>query len=104
MSSSLRCAWSPPNYRFLTARVETSGLLSEEILWRKRSVVHFKRHKYIISNLFYKQTHCMRAGIDTKGRQINKLHDRIDTKVRQTDLDQQARHLLEIFVRTLKPL
>ena len=46
----------------------------------------------------------MRAGIDTKGRQINKLHDRIDTKVRQTDLDQQARHLLEIFVRTLKPL
>ena len=35
VSSPLRCAWSPPNYRFLTAgiecwSVETSQLLSEE--------------------------------------------------------------------------
>ena len=49
------------------------------LLWRQRSVVDIKRHKYSKSNLFYKQTHCMRAVIDTKGRQTNTLHDRIDT-------------------------
>ena len=32
------------------------------LLWSQRSVVDIKRHKYIISNLFYKQTHCTRAG------------------------------------------
>ena len=32
-----------------------------------------------------------------EGRQTNTLQDRIDTKVRQTDFDQQARHLLVIF-------
>ena len=52
------CAWSPPNHRL--------------------SLSDIKRHKYIKSK-FYKQTHCMRAVIDTKGRQTNTLHDRIDT-------------------------
>ena len=66
-------------------------------LWSQRLVVDIKRLKYIISNLFYKQTHRTSAGIDTKGRQTNTLHDRIDTKVRQGDLGQQARHLLVIF-------
>ena len=39
----------------------------------------------------------MRTGINTKGRQTNTLYNRIDTNVWQTDLDQQARHLLVIF-------
>ena len=39
----------------------------------------------------------MRTVIDTKGRQTNKLNDRINTKVSHTDFDQQARHLLVIF-------
>ena len=47
-------------------------------------------NNYIISNLFYKQTHCTKAGINTNGRQINTLCDRIDKKVRQTELDQKA--------------
>ena len=66
-------------------------------LWSQRLVVDIKRLKYIISNLFYQQTHCTSVGIDTNGRQTNSLHDRIDTKVRQGDLGQQARHLLVIF-------
>ena len=61
------------------------------------SIVEPKVSCLFFSNLSYKQTHCTRAGIDTKGRQTNTLHDGIDTKVRQTDLDQQARHLLVIF-------
>ena len=47
--------------------------------------------------MFYKPTHCTRTGINTKGRQTYTLYNRIDTNVWQTDLDQQARHLLVIF-------
>ena len=105
VSNPLRCAWSPPNHHFLTARVEcwsveTSRLLSEEISFDCGA-----KCQHIISNLFYKQTHCTRPGIDTKGRQTNTLHDRIDTKVKQTYLDQQVRHLIlrcqELFLLEL---
>ena len=78
--------------RALTARVEcwsaeTSRLLSEEICNNNLNI--------LFSICFTNKP--TSSGIDTKGRQTNTLHDRIDTKVMQGDLDQQFRHLLVIF-------
>ena len=95
----------PPNHRFLTACVECwfielSRSLSEEISFdcgAKGQLLTLKDVNVLYPTCFCKQAHCTRAGMDTKGRQTNTLHRRIDTKVRQTDLDQQARHLPVIF-------
>ena len=57
-------------------------------LWSQRQVVDIKRHNYIFCDLFQKQTHCSRAGINIE--------------VRQTDLDQQARHLLVSIFENLE--
>ena len=68
VSSPLRCAWSPPYHRFLTVRQDCPCRM---LILRNVAVA-------------IRQT-------------LNILHDRIDTKVRQTDLNQQASHLLVIF-------
>ena len=50
----------------------------------------YKRHKYIKSNLFYKQTHC------TRGRSVQRADKHIARsnrhKGQETDLDRQAGH------------
>ena len=73
-------------------------------LWSQRSVVDITRHKY---NYFYpicftnqhiarEQGSIQRADKQTHDCTMS-LYNRIDTNVWQTDLDQQARHLLVIF-------